>query len=196
MKQRHFNWLAVPIGAVLLALSVRESSQDLSRSRSPLHDQLMRPASAAVSTVTEEPSLLIVFQAEDCFGNGDMIANWNDLHRAGNAQVIGLRVDRGEPPVTRIMPSGFEFPVANIDSKSARSVAEYIGYSSTPFAVLFDVEGSVIATFQGTLPVSPSVIADILKEATTSTAADGLGQRVSAATPLARPEPVMVADLF
>lgn len=121
--------------------------------------------------------VMIVMQAEDCLGSGELVARWNALHEAARFPVTGLVVG-----TTRLSPRQRElfeqhrvsFPLRAIPARDAAAVAEKLGYTSTPFAVVLDREGRVAASFSG----SRNMPAEVLESLVT-----GSGGNALASTP-------------
>jgi hypothetical protein len=105
--------------------------------------------------------VVIVMQPEDCLGSGDLVQRWNSLHRAGRFPVTGLVVGSGRLSSRQqalFTQNGATFPLRPIAAQDAGSMAEKLGYVSTPFAVVLDRHGRVAGSFPGLQNISPEVL--------------------------------------
>lgn len=93
--------------------------------------------------------VVFVFQPEDCLGNGEMIQHWNELGGAVvpvRARVVGSGTV--SPEQERMFAElRVGVPVEGISKRGAAVVAERLGFSTTPFAVVLDRRGRVAAAF-------------------------------------------------
>lgn len=132
-----------------------------------------------------KPQLVYVFQAEDCVGEGDMLKRWNQVRRDAGFVVRGVVVgDGGLSARQRELFGELEIsiPVAGIRRNTAEAVAERLGFTHTPFAVLLDDQLRVIASF----PAAEQVRAEVLEGLLDRTAD---GSELPQARALARPSP-------
>lgn len=112
-----------------------------------------------------EAGVVIVMQPEDCLGAGELVARWNDLHRAGRFPVTALVVGSGDlsPRQQAVFKqSGATFPLRPIMAQDAGRVAEKLGYASTPFAVVLDRHGRVAGSFPGLQNMPPEVLEQLI----------------------------------
>jgi hypothetical protein len=112
-----------------------------------------------------EAGVVIVMQPEDCLGAGELVARWNDLHRAGRFPVTALVVGSGDlsPRQQAVFKqAGATFPLRPIAAQDAGRVAEKLGYVSTPFAVVLDRHGRVAGSFPGLQNMSSEVLQQLI----------------------------------
>lgn len=110
--------------------------------------------------------LLIVLQPEDCLRSSDLVARWNALHRAARFPVTAAVVGSGRvDPLDReiFRRRNLELPLRAITARDAGIIAEKLGHTSTPFAVMIDRAGRVAGSF----PASQNVPAEVVEQAIT-----------------------------
>lgn len=115
---------------------------------------------AAEQPVTS--SVLIVLQPEDCLRSGELVKRWNALHQAGKFSVAGLVI--GDGRLSEQQQAVFDdvhvaMPLRAITARDAEIIAEKLGYTATPFAVVLDREGRVAGSF----PAGQNVQAEALE---------------------------------
>jgi hypothetical protein len=106
-------------------------------------------------------SLVLVFQPEDCLGEGTLVTEWNRAYRSARLPVRGVVVGTGAPSARQgalFRELRLEMPLAPITRRHASTVAERLGYTSTPFAILLDAEGRVAAAFPASGPIPPPLL--------------------------------------
>lgn len=109
--------------------------------------------------------MLIVVQPEDCLRSGELVARWNDLHRAGRFPVTALVVGPGSVSKQHrelLRQQNLGLPLQAITTRNAGIVAEKLGYTSTPFAVVIDRAGRVAGSFPASRNVPVEVLAQII----------------------------------
>lgn len=113
----------------------------------------------------EEAGVVIVVQPEDCLGAGELVARWNNLHRAGRFPVTALVIGSGDlsPRQQAVFrQNGATFPLRPIAAQDAGRMDEKLGYVSTPFAVVLDRHGRVAGSFPGLQNMSPEVLEQLI----------------------------------
>ena len=152
------------LAAALLIAGV--ASLDLYRdARYLLRASRTIPALLAGIDAGRSPAVLIVMQPEDCLRSGELVARWNELHRAGTAPVTGLVVGSGSlTPRQRqaFEARGVAFPLRAIAAADAAILGEKLGYTSTPFAIVLDVHGRLAASFPASQNVPAEVVARLV----------------------------------
>lgn len=104
---------------------------------------------------------MIVFQPEDCLGDGSIVARWNTLSTAPGLRVRGLVVGRGgaSPGQSELFrKAGLRLSLGSIPMSDASLVAGKLGVRGTPFAVVLDANGRVAASF----PAGQNVPVEVL----------------------------------
>ena len=111
------------------------------------------------------PGVVFVFQPEDCLGNGELIERWNRFHAAGGVPAKGLVVGTALSARQRDLfaRGDLRLPLGTIDALDAAIVAEKLGYTATPFAVILDRRGRVAATFPASQNVAPEIVARLVR---------------------------------
>lgn len=107
--------------------------------------------------------VVFVFQPKDCFGSGGVVEQWNRLHARSRVPVRGRIVGDGTPPPVQkelFRDMRVEMPIEGISAQAAATVAERLGYARTPFAVVLDKQGRVVASF----PAEQNIPAEVLEE--------------------------------
>lgn len=149
---------ALIAGAVLM--SALASSALLRETRFVMRSD--EPVAHTLGRYTADgPGVVIVFQPEDCLGDGSIVRRWNALAAAPAIHVAGLVVGGGGVSAAQkkvIGESGLTMPVASISRLDAEILAGKLGYASTPFAVVLDRSGRVAASF----PAGQNVPADVV----------------------------------
>jgi hypothetical protein len=110
--------------------------------------------------------MVIVLQPEDCLRSGELVARWNALHRAGRVRVTGLVVGPGRVSSRHrelFRRLGLQVPLRAITARHGGIVAEKLGYTSTPFAVMIDRGGRVAGSF----PAGQNVPAELVEQVIT-----------------------------
>jgi hypothetical protein len=110
--------------------------------------------------------VLIVLQPEDCLRSGELVARWNALYAARRFPVTAVVVGSGrvEPRQRELFRrQRLELPLRAITARDAGIIAEKLGHTSTPFAVMIDGAGRVAGSF----PASQNVPAEIVEQAIT-----------------------------
>lgn len=90
------------------------------------------------------PTLLHIFQAEDCFGFRELIREWNELHRKRSLPVLGVALHLPPDPSARaaiLRASGAAFPVRDDAGGEVERLALRLGFGRTPLSVLLDRTG-------------------------------------------------------
>lgn len=121
--------------------------------------ELLSPAGGRASGV------LVVMQPEDCLGSGELVAQWNALHRTGRFPVHGLVIGSGRlSPRQRELfdREGVLFPLRAITAHDAAAVAEKLGHTSTPFAVVLDRNGRVAASASTLQNMPPELLQQLI----------------------------------
>jgi hypothetical protein len=140
--------------------------------------------------------IVFVFQQEDCFGEGDLLQGWNDLHAEARFGVRGLIVGDGTlSPVQEQLfrERRIEMPVAGISRQAAAVVAARLGYTLTPFAVVLSPDGGIVASF----PAGRNVPVEVLESLISGDSpADATGSEESAAADWSPPPATEVAALI
>lgn len=91
------------------------------------------------------PTLLVLYQPEDCAGYGEYLRGWNALAREGEVRVVAVPLNApagsadGTPVVDFFTPA---FPVREDLARPAARLMRQMGQSHTPVAVLLDGTGS------------------------------------------------------
>lgn len=109
--------------------------------------------------------MIIVLQPEDCLRSGELVARWNALHRAGRfpvtAAVVGPKgASKRHRELLRQQDLGL--PLRAITTRNAGIVAEKLGYTSTPFAVVIDHGGRVAGSFPAAQNVPVEVVERVI----------------------------------
>jgi hypothetical protein len=107
--------------------------------------------------------MLIILQPEDCLRSGELVARWNAFHRGRRFPVTALIVgsDRDLRRQRELLRQrNLTLPLRAITQREAGIVAEKLGYTSTPFAVMIDRAGRVAGSF----PASQNLPADIVED--------------------------------
>lgn len=90
------------------------------------------------------PSLLFVFQPEDCPSYRGLVERWNTVHEKGEVGVVGVALGFPEDPDGReaaIARSGVRFPVRVDLAAAAERRILRLGFDRTPVSLLLDAEG-------------------------------------------------------
>lgn len=111
--------------------------------------------------------VLIVLQPEDCLRSGELVKRWNAVHRSGRVPVAALVVGSGS--LSSEQRDVFEdnevsLPLRPIRMLDARIVAEKLGYTSTPYAVVLDRQGRVAGSFPGLQNVPVEALEELVGE--------------------------------
>lgn len=105
------------------------------------------------------PRLVIVFQPEDCLGDGEVVRRWNALGAEpsfrATALVIGGLDSRRRQALER---AGLRLPLMSIPPLDAELIAGMLGHARTPFAVVLDARGRVAASYPATRTVPAEAI--------------------------------------
>jgi hypothetical protein len=109
--------------------------------------------------------VIMVMQPEDCLGSGELVARWNAIHNAAKFPVTALVIG-----TTHLSPRQQElfqqhhvsFPLRAIHARDAAAVAEKLGHTSTPFAVVLDREGRIAASFSATQNMPVEVLENLV----------------------------------
>lgn len=112
--------------------------------------------------------MVIVLQPEDCLRSGELVARWNALHRAGRFPVTALVAGPGRVSSRHralLRRHDLQLPLRGITERNAAIVAEKLGYTATPFAVMIDRGGRVAGSF----PASQNVPAEVVEQVITRT---------------------------
>lgn len=103
---------------------------------------------APVATLEEVgagvPTLLYLFQPEDCPRLRRVVESWNEIHRSGRVRVIGVGLRFPRAPAERerlLRTSGAAFPLRTEPAARAERLALRLGYDRTPLAILLDARG-------------------------------------------------------
>ena len=109
--------------------------------------------------------MLIVLQPEDCLRSGELVARWNALHRAGRFPVTAVVVGPGSVSKQHrelLRQQNLGLPLRPITTRNAEIVAEKLGYTSTPFAVMIDRGGHIAGSFPASENVPVEVVAQMI----------------------------------
>lgn len=131
------------------------------------------------------PTLLHIFQAEDCPGFRGLIREWNELHRTRGLPVLGVALDLPRDPSARaavLRASGATFPVRDDRGGRVERLALRLGFGHTPLSVLLDGTGRprlILPPLAG--PDGPRRAARLVLDVAASlprtpSAADGMGR--------------------
>jgi hypothetical protein len=153
---------ALIAGAVLLSLAsgvylLRDARAALRRDE-PVASTLARYAADA-------PGVVIVFQPEDCLGDGTIVRRWNALAAAPGFRTTGLVIGKGGVSSAQkkvFTETGLKLTVAPISAVDAGVVAGKLGYTATPFAVVLDAGGRVAASFPAGQNIPPDMVATLV----------------------------------
>ena len=109
--------------------------------------------------------VVFVFQPEDCLSNGALLGRWNELHRSGRLGVRGLVAGAGPSTLQQDLfaKRDLDLPLGTISVRDAAIVAERLGYTSTPFAVILDRQGRVAGAFPAQQNVPPEMLQAIAR---------------------------------
>jgi hypothetical protein len=153
---------ALIAGAVLMSAlassALLRETRYVMRSDEPVAHTLGRYAA-------DGPGVVIVFQPEDCLGDGGIVRRWNALATAPALHVSGLVVGGAgvSPAQAKVFAEfGLRMPVASISRLDAEILAGKLGYVSTPFAVVLDSSGRVAASFPAGQNVPPEVVSRLV----------------------------------
>lgn len=105
-------------------------------------------------------AVVMVFNRRDCSASGDLLARWDRRFRAAAYRVDALMVEE-VTPFRRDSGTDMEalsLPVRSLRHRDAAIVAERLGYRSTPFAVVLDAHGRVVASFPAGQEVPDDII--------------------------------------
>ncbi len=117
-----------------------------------------------------KPTIVLVFQGEDCRGIASAILALNEVARDGHMSVVGGLLgsfSEVDAPLFR-SAYGIDFPVSPIDETGAAFLGNALGYDSTPFLVAVDREGQVLAAGQAETAAAVEVVlawASVAREA-------------------------------
>jgi hypothetical protein len=93
-----------------------------------------------------QPTLAIVFSAQECGTLIESLRFWNESHRQGLIRVNGWLYGRSsDPDILRkvIRGSNLVFPVRRIDQPTLDAVRASLGYRGESFVVVVDAVGRV-----------------------------------------------------
>lgn len=109
------------------------------------------------------PAVVYIVQPEDCLGSGARVKHWTAAHEAGPVPVRIAVVGKELSPRQRdlLARNDVRLPVGSISFRDASIVAEKLGYSATPFAVLFDHRGRVAATWPAGRAIPPEMVRQV-----------------------------------
>lgn len=102
------------------------------------------PNLAELGAHQSRPTLLHIFQAEDCPRFRELVRQWNELHRRHRLPVLGVGLDLPTDSAARatvVRASGASFPVRDDPNGEAERLLLRLGYRHTPLAVLLDGRG-------------------------------------------------------
>lgn len=153
--------LAIPLVAVLLsgaaAVHLARDARQLKRGGEPVAATLAR-YSANV------PGVVIIFQPEDCLGNGDLVRRWNALADAPGLRVRGLVAGGAVSSAQQKMfaEQGLQIDIGAISPVDASILGAKLGYTRTPFALVLDGHGRIAGSFPAGQNVPPHVVTALL----------------------------------
>lgn len=153
--------LALSLAAVLLAalaaVQLVRDARLARRSSEPLAATLGRYAADA-------PGVVIVFQPQDCLGNGDVVRRWNALAGTPGLRVRGLVAGSAISSTQQkvFAETGLRMRLGAISHEDAGLVAGKLGYTRTPFALVLDSRGRVAGSFPAGENVPPEVVATLV----------------------------------
>jgi hypothetical protein len=150
--------LAASVAAVLLAgamaVSLFRDARTARHNGETIAETLTRYSAQASSVV-------IVFQPEDCLGNGDMVRRWNELALAPGLRVRGLVVGNGSlsPAQRKVFArTGLRLSVHAISSEDASRLGGMLGHTRTPFVLVLDGRGRLAGSFPASQNVPPDAV--------------------------------------
>lgn len=95
------------------------------------------------------PLVALVFQAQDCVNDLDLLEAWSERVGQDTARVVGLLVNAASAPQEAVaqLTSAPEvrFPVHRVERAGLQGMLRGIGYRQTPVVVLLDRHGRVRA---------------------------------------------------
>lgn len=153
--------LAVSLAAVLLsafaAVHLARDARLASDGDEPVAATLARYAADA-------PGVVIVFQPEDCLGNGDAVRRWNTLAGTPGLRVRGLVAGKATSSAQQkvFAETGLRMPLGAISQADASLVAGKLGYTRTPFALVLDSRGRISGSFPAGQNVPPDIVATLV----------------------------------
>lgn len=125
------------------------------------------PALLAGDGGTAPPAgMLIILQPEDCLRSGELVARWNALWRARRFPVTALVVGAGRVSAHQrelLRGQKLELPLRAITARDAGVVAEKLGYTSTPFAVMIDRGGRVAGSFPASQNLPVDMVENVIR---------------------------------
>jgi hypothetical protein len=113
-------------------------------------------------------SVVVVLQMEDCRRSETIVSGWNALHSARRFPITGLVVGAGELSAREraiLTRDGVRFPLRGIAAADARSIAQSLGFRSTPFAIVIDRRGRVAGAFPGGQSVPAEALVRLMDQA-------------------------------
>lgn len=153
--------LAVSLAAVLLsalaAVHLVRDARLAAHNKEPVAATLARHA-------VDAPGVVIVFQPEDCLGNGDIVRRWNALAGTPGLRVTGLVAGETISPAQQkvFADTGLRLKLRAIPHEAASLVAGKLGYTHTPFALVLDSRGRIAGSFPAGQNVPPEVAAALV----------------------------------
>jgi hypothetical protein len=105
---------------------------------------------------------VMIFQPEDCFGDGAALRHWASVHEELGVPLrllIAGTAGLSEPQELLLAELGLS--ASRIHEREAGVVAERLGHGQTPFLVSFDRLGRVTATFTIEEAVPAGVLASV-----------------------------------
>jgi hypothetical protein len=153
--------LVIPLMAVLLSAA---ATVHLARdARAVRHNG--EPVVATLARYSANgPGVVIIFQPEDCLGDGNMVRRWNTLASAPGLRVQGLVTGGGVSAVQKKMfaETGLRMKLGAISPEDASLVGGKLGYTRTPFALVLDGRGRVAGSFPASQNVPPEIVAALV----------------------------------
>ncbi|HEU4883434.1 MAG TPA: hypothetical protein VFT45_14330 [Longimicrobium sp.] len=121
-------------------------------------------ASTLARYSADGPGVVIIFQPEDCLGDGNMVRRWNTLASAPGLNVRGLVTggDLSSTQKTIFAQTGARMALGNISSADASLVGGKLGYTRTPFALVLDGRGRVAGSFPANQNIPPEVVTTLV----------------------------------
>ncbi len=151
--------VALVSGAVLLSLlaglNLLKETRIAVGMHEPVPQTLARYGAGA-------PGVVIIFQPEDCLGDGTIVRRWNALSTAPALRVQGLVAGEKGTSKRVLAATGLRMTLGSISALDAARLGEKLGYTSTPFAVILDSRGRVAGSFTASRNVPPHLLSSLV----------------------------------